>query len=398
MTQVIEKTEQEQEKVYAELQRIISLAEDKVDEKVLLDLSQYRVVDQMPQGLPLMEDVIRDYISGEKYLGGETILVLARVGDIYGDPTYNRVEEINYNNCAKQIRNVGGYSYAAADVLSAYLRPTARVVSTKGNHRITMNWLVLRDPNARTPVALKLHHRNATLAEMVVIEAQDHTRDCSYRTPQKGDDKFKSNYYANEPWAVDLYNDCAKYSIGIAGTNPNAVFDLPRYSYLSRATKEYGAVFVDKFLKAFTENKCSDVIGGNIVIAGTSFCKHFRQTIDDIDSKYNVDSFSDMLQFYFHEWGKLMASIDEPGNNVTQEQITDAAAWNNPKGQEPGVARFVFMYNSYCARKKYNLKGTANTVIPFESDSKTNEWNVFLETCHEYIRPSIYTVAKTRFF
>jgi len=94
MTQVIEKTEQEQQKVYAELQRIISLAEDKVDEKVLLDLSQYRVVDQMPQGLPLMEDVIRDYISGEKYLGGETILVLARVGDIYGDPTYNRVSKL----------------------------------------------------------------------------------------------------------------------------------------------------------------------------------------------------------------------------------------------------------------------------------------------------------------
>ena len=397
MTQVIEKTEQEQEKVYAELQRIISLAEDKVDEKVLKDMSQYRVVDQMPKGLPLMEDVIRDYISGE-YLGGETILVSARIGDLWGDPTYNRTEEINYNNCAKQIRSVCGYSYAAADVLSAYLRPTAHSVCTKGNHRTSMLWMVLQDPNARTPVSLKLHYRNLSVAAMVEIEAKDHTRDCSYRTAQKGDDKFKSNYHANESWAVDLYKYCAKYGIGIADTNPNAKFDLPRYSYLSRATKEYGTVFTDKFLKAFTEKNCSQSIGGNIIIAGTSFCHHFKSTIDAIDKKYGVDSFSDMLDFYFHKWGPLMETIGEPGINVTQEMITDAAAWNNPKGQEPGVARFVYLYNSFCARKKYDLKGTANTVIPFESDSKTNEWNVFLETCHEHIRPSIYTVAKTRFF
>ena len=106
-----------------------------------------------------------------------------------------------------------------------------------------------------------------------------------------------------------------------------------------------------------------------------------------------------MLHFYFHKWGPLMEQIGEPdAKNVTQEMITDAAAWNNPPGQEPGIARLVMLYNTYCARNKYVLKGHANTVIPFKSDSEDNEWNKFLDTCHPYIRPSMYNVATTKFF
>ena len=93
-------------KIYKEVKRIIDLALIEVDDKDFEKLSNYRVVDQMPLGHPLMEDVIRDYLLGHKYLGGENILVSARVGDLWGDPTYNRVEEINYHNCMKQIRNV----------------------------------------------------------------------------------------------------------------------------------------------------------------------------------------------------------------------------------------------------------------------------------------------------
>ena len=169
-----------QTKIYKDIKRIIDLALDKVDEKDFENLSKYQVVDQMPSGHPLMENVIRDYLLGDKYLGGENILVSARVGDLLGDPTYNRVEEINYNNCMKQIRNVGGFSYFAADSLSAFLRPSGKVACTKGNHRITMRFLIDQDPNARVIVSLKLHNRNATIEQMIVAEARDHTFDCSY--------------------------------------------------------------------------------------------------------------------------------------------------------------------------------------------------------------------------
>jgi hypothetical protein len=385
-------------KVYKDLKRIIDLATDKVDGKVFENLSKYRVVDEMPSGHPLMEDVIRDYLFGDKYIGGENIIVSARIGDLCGDPTYNRVEEINYNNCVKQIINVGGFSFFAADSLSAFLRPTGEVATTKGNHRITMRYLIDQDPNARVIIGLKLHNKEASIEQMVIAEARDHTFDCSYRTNQKGDDKFKSNYYAEEGWAIKLYNDCAQFSIGIAGTNVDAEFDLPRYSYLTRAQKDVGTVFTSKFLQAFTSKKCSKTVGGNIIIAGSSFCKYFQKIISEVDNEFNVDSFAEMLEFYFHKWGPLMNSIGEPSINVTQEMITDAAAWNNPPGQEPGICRLVMLYNTYCARQKYILKGHANTVIPFKSDAKKNAWNKFLDTCHPYIRPSMYNVATTKFF
>jgi hypothetical protein len=386
-------------KIYKDVKRIIDLALSKISDEDFADLSKYRVIDQMPSGHPLMEDVIRDYLTGDKYLGGENIYVSARIGDLWGDPTYNRVEEINYHNCMKQIRKVGGFSFFAADTLAAFLRPNGTVACTKGNHRVTMRFLIDQDPNARVIVGLKLHNRNATIEQMVIAEAKDHTFDCSYRTAQKGDDKFKSNYYAEEGWAVKLYNDCAQFSIGIAGTNPEAKYDLPRYSYLTRTQNSVGDVFTNKFLEAFTSKDCCSVIGGNIIVAGSSFCKYFQTTISKVDKEYNVDSFADMLHFYFHKWGPLMEQIGEPdAQNVTQEMITDAAAWNNPPGQEPGIARLVMLYNTYCARNKYVLKGHANTVIPFKSDSEENEWNKFLDTCHPYIRPSMYNVATTKFF
>ena len=71
-----------QTKIYKDIKRIIDLALDKVDEKDFENLSKYQVVDQMPSGHPLMENVIRDYLLGDKYLGGENILVSARVGDL----------------------------------------------------------------------------------------------------------------------------------------------------------------------------------------------------------------------------------------------------------------------------------------------------------------------------
>jgi len=385
-------------KIYKELKRIVDLASDKVSNTDFENLRKYRVVDQMPSGHPHMEDVVRDYIDGDKYLGGENIIVSARIGDLWGDPTYNRVDEINYNNCMKQIRNVGGFSFYATDSLSAFARPNGKVVCTKGNHRVTMRFLIDKDPSERVLVGLKLHNKDVTHDKMVTIEAKDHNRDCSYRTNQKGDDKFRSSFYAEEEWAVKLYNDCAKFSIGIAGTNPEAEFELPRYSYLTRSQRLIGDVHTNKFLEAFTSKKCADVIGGNIIVAGSSFCKYFERTISKVDNQYNVDSFADMHKFYFHEWGPLMEQIGEPGQNVTQEMITDSIAWNNPPGQEPGIARYSYLYNQYCARNKYVLKGHANNVIPFKSDSDNNEWNKFLDTCHPYIRPSMYNVANTRFF
>ena len=391
-------------KLYKKLLRIVDLVKSKVDDKVQEELrTKYKTIDAAPKGLPMMEDVVRDFLMGEgDYFEGDTVLCLGKLYDFWGDPTYNRPDEIDFNKCSQNIRNVDGYSNTAADVLSGYLRTNesdlGKVVLTKGNHRTSMKFLVEGSSDVRVPIALKLHKRDITLEEAVIIEAQDHTRDCSYRANQKGDSKFKSNYYANISWALELFDFAKQFNIGIAGTLPDAKFTLPSHSYLSRALRNFKDHSVSDFLKAFTEKNCSTEIAGNTIVAGSAFVSYFGNNISLVDTKYGVDSLGDMLKFYFHDWKKLMEIIEEPdAANIRQEQITDSSAWNNTPSNEPGIARLVFLYNSYCKRKGYVLKQNAKTVIPFDGGNKSS-WQIFMDTVSEPIRPSIYTLATTKFF
>ena len=391
-------------KLYKELLRIVDLVKSKVDDRVQKELrTLFNTIDVAPKGLPLMEDVVRDFLMGEgNYSEGDTVLCLGKLYDFWGDPTYNRPDEIDFNKCAQNIRNVEGYSNTAADVLSGYLRTNERdlgkVVLTKGNHRTSMKYLVEGSSDVRVPIALKLHKRDITLEEAVIIEARDHTRDCSYRANQKGDSKFKSNYYANIAWALELFEFAKQFSIGIAGTLPDAKFTLPSHSYLSRALRHYKAPAVSYFLEAFTDKNCATEIAGNTIVAGSAFVSYFGNDVALVDRKYGVDSLADMLKFYFHDWKGLMELIAEPDPaNIRQEQITDSSAWNNTPANEPGIARLVFLYNSYCKRKGYVLKQNAKTVIPFDGGNKSS-WQVFMETVSEPIRPSIYGLANTKFF
>ena len=84
-------------------------------------------------------------------------------------------------------------------------------------------------------------------------------------------------------------------------------------------------------------------------------------------------------------------------SNLKQEQITDATVNNSSPDNEAGVARFVFLYNDFCGRYGYELKGSANTVIPFDG-SEESEWNKFKESCNPFIRTTILQFATTQFF
>jgi len=395
-------------KVHKDVLNVVKLAKEwgnknsKTLQRINIDYGK-NIIDNPPSDLPLMEDVVRNFLYEENtnYSAYQNVLCLASIKDLFSDPTYNRTNEIDYNKCVKNIKFVEGYSNDAADILSAYLRSSGKdagkVVLTKGNHRTTMRYFCGLDPEQIVPIALKLHSPVLSQDEMVEIEAKDHTRDCAYRATQQGDSKFKSAYHANEGWAETLHIFAAQFGIGIAGTLPDAKYEMLSHTYLSRARKTFGADTVGRFLKAFTQNSGETKIYGNTVVSGSSFIHFYKTIIDQVDQKYNVDSFADMIKFFFNEYPVLMKQIGEPFGGITQDKITECRAVNASPGNELGVARFVFLYNQYCLRQPYTLKESANTVIPFNGGDDS-PWGQFLNTCSTLIRPAIQGIATTKFY
>jgi hypothetical protein len=273
------------------LLRIVDLYDDKVDDKTKQCLSSFSCIDSPPQGLMLMEDIIKQYESGDITSG--TYLVLARCGDLYTDTTYNRGDNLRYNNQKQHISKIGGFSYNASDTLSAYLRPDLFAVLTKGNNRTSMRYACGMDTNSRLVVSLKLHPKNISHSEMIRIESLDHNTDCNYRTNQTGDDKFKSAFYAKESWAVELHDYLLPFDITVANID-DTKFIAPSHSYLSKARREAGDQCTSRYLKAFTENECSHEVLGNAAVAGSIFLKQFSEYIDEIDRLNQCDG-ADLL-------------------------------------------------------------------------------------------------------
>ena len=379
---------------FKELLCVYKCYEAKVDDKTKEYLQSFGSVDNAPEDLPLMEDVIYKYDSGE-IAEGSTVICSGKVGDLWSDPTYNRIDELRYGNQKQHIEKRGGFSYDAADTLSVYLRPTLKAVLTKGNNRASKRYACGRDPNARVIISLKLHRKSVSYEEMIRIESLDHNTDCNYRTNQSGDDKFKSAYYAEEEWATNLYEYLSKFSIGIAGTLDGAKFNCPSHSYLSTAISVAGREYVTKYLTAFTTHECAKEVQGNSTVAGSLFLKTFHSYIEDVDKKNDVDSFSGMMKFYFTEYGNLMSQVDPDARNLEQSDVVQGNGVY--KGNEPAVSRFVFLYNDYCRIKRLKIKGTQNTAIPFEGSDST-AWNKFLSESNPLMKPALGQLATTKFF
>lgn len=379
---------------FKELMNVVETFEEKVDDKVKSKLKSYGAVDSMPAGLPELEDVVEKYKNDDpEYVGGVTVICTAAVGDLWSDPTYNRIDALRYNNQKKHIESRNGFSYVAADTLSAYLRPSLESVLTKGNNRASKRYACGRNSESRVVVSMKLHPKDISHDEMIRIESLDHNTDCNYRTTQSGDDKFKSAYYAQDGWAVSLYNFLKEFNIGVADTLDGATFRCLSHSYIQDARDKVDFESAKKYLRAFTENNCEAEIAGTPTLAGTMFCKYFKDYIADVDNKNDVDSFSKMMNFWFNEYGDASRSIANPdARNLEQSDITKGTGDN--KCKELYVARFVFMYNTFCKVQRYKIDGSQKTAIPFNG-SKTTAWLQFLETANPWMKGSLVNVAQT---
>ena len=383
---------------FKKLLRVYECYENKVDEKTKEYLQGFGTIDNAPEGLPLMEDVIEKYNSGE-IAEGSTVICSGRVGDLWSDPTYNRIDELRYGNQKRHIENRGGYSNDAADTLSAYCRPELKIVLTKGNNRASKRYACGRNPDARVVISLKLHRKNLSYEEMIRIESLDHNTDCNYRTNQSGDDKFKSAYYAKETWAVELFEYLKPFKIGIAGTLDGAEFVCPSHSYMTTARKLAGEEYTSKYLTAFTKWKCATEVQGNATVAGSLFLKTFHEYIDWIDKKNQIDSFSLMMKWYFIDYGPTHRQVNPKAKSLKQSDIVEGNGII--KGNEPFVARFVNLYNSFCEREvafdRMVIKGNHKTAIPFEGSDST-AWNKFLAGASPIMKPVLGDLADKKFF
>lgn len=351
---------------------VVNLAINKVSDNVVRILSSFNVVDRIPENLPLLEDVLSDRKKG-LYKGSSSVVVSARIGDLYSDPTYNRSDSINYGKCEANIKALKGFSHKAAGVLFAFVRPNLDVVITQGNHRVTMLWLVTQDSNARIAINLNFHSEDISEEEMIEIESENHHSDAANRAGQTKSDTFKSAFYSNLDWALKMYNLLEPFEIGVAGTLRDARFTCKSYGSIAKAQGDTNLETVKRVLEEFTglydgvENPDIEILG-NFVRASSIFLHTFADYIAEVDKKNNVDSFSEMFKYFFRDMEPGLLKAKELGavvavrKNLTQDDMCISTRFF--KGQHLAVCRFVSIYNELSSAKDWEYNNTRKNAIP----------------------------------
>ena len=359
-------------------------------------LSTLGVVDNPVQGLLTLEE----YLIEHNPQPGDSFVCLVPVGICFSDSKYNRSDRIHFGNIIKHLKRMMGFSYKAAGILSGFLRLNREqirdlqygrassqyiVVVTKGNHRVTKRYAVSNDTRAYIPMEITIH-KTENYDEMVRIESLDHTLDAAYRTSQNQEDKFKSSYFAKEEDAVNLYNFLDLFSIGVANTNPNARFGTTSHNFI-KAAKKRDEDICKKYLKVFTEKNCDSVIGGNATFAATVFLLKFKKSIETIDKLNTCNSFDQFMDYIYHT---RQEKSNDFLQNMTQAKLTEGSG--KYKGEEPGVARLISLYNEFCCKiLKAKLNDNSNNAIGYNSKA----YNEFIRSSDPDIRGRVHDIAKS---
>ena len=109
---------------------LIDLAKSRIDQELMKKIrsSNFKVSGNIPENLPLFEDVKELYLEGQLNYD-KPIIVLACVKDILSDPTYNRGENLNYKNQFRDLKNLGGFDYDACGILAGFIRPLGELIT-----------------------------------------------------------------------------------------------------------------------------------------------------------------------------------------------------------------------------------------------------------------------------
>ena len=360
-------------------------------------LSTLGVVDNPVKGILTLEE----YLKENNPQPGDSFVCLVPVGICFSDSKYNRSNRVHFGNVIKHLKRMSGFSFKAAGILSGFLRLNREqirdlqygrassqytVIVTKGNHRVTKRYAVSNDTRAYIPMEITIH-KTEDYDEMIRIESLDHTLDAAYRTSQNQEDKFKSSYYAKETDAINLYNYLDQFSIGIAGTNPNAKFGTTSHNYLKSAQK-ISEASCSKYLKIFTDKNCETSVGGNATFAATVFLTTFEEAIKIVDKLNSIDSIEGFIKYIYHDRNNYTNGFLP---NMTQSKLTEGNA--KYKGCEVNVARLIALYNEYCEKVlNATLNGNNVNAIGYSSDAFIN----YMKSADADIRARFVQVSKDR--
>lgn len=362
------------------LKKLVDLWDEKVDGKIKATLASLGSVDSPLMGLLPYEDAIKVF----KPKVGETFFCTVPVGMIHTDTTYNRGDNIHYKNIFENLKEMRGFCHKASGAISLFVRPGNKLVTTKGNHRVSMRYGSCLDPDALISAEVTMHDVNCDYSEIIKIEASDHDVDCNFRTPQKTDDKFKASYYAGRVDSINIYRYLDKFGIGIAGTNATAKYQATSYRKIeeSRKLDEHSCT---RYLKAFTDVVSEKEVMGNATLAASWFLYHFREPIKYIDENNNIDSVTEFVNYIYNDrHNKSHGYL----NTVDQYKMSDPKI----KTYEIGVARLISLYNEFCNKSIQAIIPKSNKhAIGYSS----KEYQSFIQTANPNLRLRAEEVAQS---
>ena len=109
----------------------------------------------------------------------------------------------------------------------------------------------------------------------------------------------------------------------------------------------------------------------------------------EADRLNQCDSFAECLKFWYKERAELLRVVK--AKNLTQSDLT--AGNGVYKGDEPTIARYVFIYNEYCRIKELNHNKTYATAIPLGGE----KWKDFVDSAPVWMQGGLTQLAATQF-
>ena len=244
------------------------------------------------------------------------------------DGEYNRaVEHFYYTTLYNNLKRRGGFSYASASGIIAYLRPDGKIVIVAGVHRCV--YLFLKG----LPIYVELHKHTdgLSLKAMRKIEAEVYTDEGYHLSKQTAEQALKAAYVAREKWAVDFSDTLKRAGMKVKtlGSQKEDALKLHGHKAIIDTIEKY---------------KCE-----------AEFIEASEYTNVEFEDEGKVEAnFLAGLSILFKYEGNNLLSKHVTSAVNTANTLIDGFKENLPHGlaKEGMALRFAFLYNQVSSKKK----------------------------------------------